>query len=102
VRSGLRKYEARIGEDWSKHPFHFSGYPFKVMRVHGETLDATNPFALVSKGIDGARSDMASQTIVVAGAKFLDGGDGFYILADHSRPNRPATGERVLDYSCSG
>jgi CDP-diacylglycerol pyrophosphatase len=70
------------------------------MRVDGDTLGATNPFELVADGIPAARRDMASQSIVVAGAAFRDGGSGFYILSDHSSDYHAATGESLLDYQC--
>jgi CDP-diacylglycerol pyrophosphatase len=101
VRFALQVYEADTNENWSRLPFYFSGHPFRIMRVYGDTLGSANPFLLVAEGIPGAHADMASQTIVVAGARFRDGRNGFYIFADHTRPKEPATGERLLDYTCS-
>jgi hypothetical protein len=44
---------------------------------------------------------MGSRTIVVAGARFRDGGVGFYLLTDQSTPAHAASGEALLDYKCS-
>jgi hypothetical protein len=56
---------------------------------------------LVASGIQVADADMARQTIVVAGAKFRDGRNGFYVLTERSETNSGASGEDLLDYKCS-
>jgi CDP-diacylglycerol pyrophosphatase len=74
-----------------------------ALRADDASLAATNPFAVLAAGLSqiGA-ADMASQTLVVAGATFSDGTAGFYLLTSRSAPNRPAIGERLLDYGCRG
>jgi CDP-diacylglycerol pyrophosphatase len=100
VRAALQVDEPDISRAWSKLPFAIGGDEYRIMRVDGDTLGAANPFNLLADGIPGARGDMASQTIVVAGASFRDGGTGFYVLAARSRGDSPAVGERLLDYQC--
>ena len=70
------------------------------MRIEGDTLTTANPFRLLADGIPTAHADMASQTLVVAGATFRDGRSGFYLLADQSEKGIAASGESLLDYQC--
>lgn len=100
VKAALQIYERDLSKTWSRLPFGVGGQRYRVMRLDGDTLGAANPFALLADGIRGARQDMASQTLVVAGARFRDGGSGFYILAAHSDNGRAASGEGLLDYGC--
>jgi CDP-diacylglycerol pyrophosphatase len=100
VRAALQVDEPDISRAWSKLPFAIGGDEYRIMRVDGDTLGATNPFELVADGIPAARRDMASQTIVVAGMSFGDGGSGFYVLTARSQGSYPATGESLLDYQC--
>ena len=66
--------------------------PFRARRLYGDTID-TNPFELLAKGLPEARRDMASQTLVVVGATFRDGQNGFYLLTRNSTVHKPAEGE---------
>jgi CDP-diacylglycerol pyrophosphatase len=101
VRAALQVYEAQIKTDWSRLPFGVAGHRYRILRVKGDDLLASNPFKLLADGIAPARGDMASQTLVVVGAQFRDGTNGFYLLNASSSPARPATGENLLDYKCS-
>ena len=84
VRSALKRYEAEIGEGWSRLPFAIAGDLYRARRLYGDAIDA-NPFELLAKGLPEAKRDMASQTLVVVGATFRDGQNGFYLLT------RPST-----------
>ncbi len=46
---------------------------------------------------------MASQTLVLTGAAFADGRDGFYLLADRVDllAGDRASGEELLDHDCA-
>jgi CDP-diacylglycerol pyrophosphatase len=85
---------------WSRLPFAIGGRGYRIMRIEGDTLAAANPFKLLADGIPTAHADMASQTLVVAGATFRDGRSGFYLLADQSDRGIAASGETLLDYQC--
>jgi CDP-diacylglycerol pyrophosphatase len=98
VRAALQVYEAHIRNTWSKLPFGVGGQRYRIMRVDGDSLEVTNPFKLLANGIPAARQDMASYTLVVAGATFRNGKNGFYILAGDKNV---ASGEGLLDYKCS-
>jgi CDP-diacylglycerol pyrophosphatase len=101
IRAALRLYEPDIHGTWSKLPFGIGGHMYRIMRVEAETLAATNPFQLLAKGVPFAGADMASQTIVVVGARFRNGESGFYLLNDHSVGSYAAAGEGLLDYTCA-
>jgi hypothetical protein len=47
--------------------------------------------------------NMAIQTVVVIGAVFRGGRDGFYILNDHAdiHTRDAGTGEELLDHACT-
>jgi CDP-diacylglycerol pyrophosphatase len=73
---------------------------YTVMRVAGESLDDADPFKLLADSSPAAKSDMASETLAVAGATFADGSHGFYVLSRHSRRDDAAAAEDLLDYRC--
>jgi len=101
IKAALRRYDPDIRETWSKLPFGVGGHLYRIMRVEAETLAAANPFQLLAKGVPFAGADMASQTIVVVGARFRNGKSGFYLLSDHSVGSYAAAGEGLLDYTCA-
>ena len=101
VRAALEAHEADFGENWSRLPFALVGHEYWAMRIVGDVLEPANPFELLAGGIPAARHDMAGETLVVTGARFRDGRNGFYVLADQSRGKYAATGERLLDYQCT-
>lgn len=73
---------------------------YTVMRIEAETLDGADPFKLLADSSPAARSDMASETLAVAGATFANGSDGFYLLSRRSRGEDAAAAEDLLDYRC--
>jgi CDP-diacylglycerol pyrophosphatase len=72
------------------------------MRIDRE-LRGADPFKLLADGIPGARESMGSETLVMVGASFADGRDGFYLLADHVDllAGDRASGEELLDHDCA-
>ncbi len=101
VRAALQVYETKVGAIWSRLPFGVAGHRYRIMKIVGDTLVGSNPFKLLADGIPAARDDMASQTLVVVGARFRDGRSGFYALTNHSVSGAAASGEGLLDYKCS-
>jgi CDP-diacylglycerol pyrophosphatase len=81
-------------------PVILAGRRYSVMRIEAETLDGADPFKLLADSSAAARSDMASETLAVAGATFADGSDGFYVLSRRSRGEDAAAAEDLLDYRC--
>ena len=102
VLGELRDQEARIGGHFSSERIGFHGHNYRVMKIAGEDLGRLNPFTVVAGALPGARSDMADQSIIVIGAKFRDGKDGFYLLEDQANllAGDYASGAEVLDHEC--
>jgi CDP-diacylglycerol pyrophosphatase len=103
VRTFLRVHESEIGTDWSAPRFRLDGHPYRAMRIVGGELGSADPFKLLADGVPGARASMASQTLVLTGASFADGKEGFYLLADHVDLLSAdlASGEELLDHDCA-
>jgi CDP-diacylglycerol pyrophosphatase len=103
VRAFLRAHESEIGKDWSPPRFRLNSHPYRAMRIEDAELRGADPFRLLADGVPGARANMASQTLVLTGASFADGKDGFYLLADHVDLLSAdlASGEELLDHDCA-
>jgi CDP-diacylglycerol pyrophosphatase len=91
VHDALAAHRAEIGPTWTPFAVPLSGRPYSAIAVPGAELDGVNPVALLVDGLDGARADMASRTIVVVGSVAPDGRPGFVVLAGRADP---ATGDR--------
>lgn len=103
VAEALRAHEAEIGDAWSTLAPPLAGHRYRVRRVRGDSLDGTNPFTLVATRDADAAAAMGRQTIVVTGARFKDGGAGFYILNDEASLGDLDTGsgEELQDHACA-
>jgi CDP-diacylglycerol pyrophosphatase len=101
VRSILTQNQYYIMSSWSIFPIALHHHRYRVMRVAGQDLRAVRPFQLVARGIPGAIEHMAAETIVVVGAVFADGTQGFYVLNDTADPAKGdlGSGEELLQ-SC--
>ncbi|HWK46646.1 MAG TPA: CDP-diacylglycerol diphosphatase [Stellaceae bacterium] len=103
VRDALRQHEAAILPTWSPFPVTLSGHTYAAMRIQAAELGRTDPFVLVADTLPGARDAMPLQTLVLTGAVFKDGTDGFYLLDDHAdlASGDPGSGEELLDHDCA-
>ena len=92
-----------VPQEWSKLAFDLSGRRYMAKRVNSADFDRRNPLQLLAQGIEAARLDMSRETLVVIGAKFTDGQDGFILLADRVDPStgNRAHGEDLLDHACA-
>ena len=100
VVAALSRLEEKDAANRSTLPVVLDRHRYTVMRFDGETLDDADPFKLLAESSPAARRDMASETLVVAGASFSNGRDGFYLLSRRSQANDAAAGESLLDYKC--
>jgi CDP-diacylglycerol pyrophosphatase len=102
VRQALRAHSKEIRQTWAPLAFLMAGHRYRARLVAGSDLDGINPFRLLADGIPGAARDMADQTLVVTGAVFGDGAEGFYLLNDQVDRARGdlASGEELLDHDC--
>jgi CDP-diacylglycerol pyrophosphatase len=102
VRDALRSERDHIGDGWTLLTRPLAGHHYRVLRVMGTTLAGHDPFKLLAQGIAGARADMGSYTLVVAGMQFGDQ-PGFVILEDQADVARGnlGSGEELQDHSCA-
>jgi CDP-diacylglycerol pyrophosphatase len=102
VRDFLHAHDSEIGQQWSEPRFRFNGHAYRAMRIDGAALGA-DPFKLLADGVPGARASMGSETLVLSGAIFADGKEGFYLLADRADllTGDRASGEELLDHDCA-
>jgi CDP-diacylglycerol pyrophosphatase len=93
-----------IGDGWAplSEPL-LAGHHYRAMRVLGDTLDGTNPFILLADGVPGARAVMGQQSLVVVGAAFASGRQGFIILNSEADPSSGdnGSGEELQDHDCA-
>jgi CDP-diacylglycerol pyrophosphatase len=103
VRAILQCQLGAIGDSWAPLPEPLVGHHYRAMRVLTDTLDGTNPFAMLADGVPGARMAMGEQTLVAIGAEFDGGHPGFIILTDRVDlgSGDRASGEELQDHDCA-
>ena len=103
VRAVLQRQLAAIGDRWAPLSEPLVGHHYRAMRVLTDTLDGTNPFALLADGVPGARTAMGEQTLVAIGAEFDGRQPGFIILIDQVDlgSGDRASGEELQDHDCA-
>jgi len=103
IRRTLRLHEGNITDDWRPLPVPLRGHTYQVRRVSAPELGEANPFKLLADGLPAARQQMGRYTLVVVGAAFRDGREGFYLLTHPAdlHAGDPGNGEELLDLDCS-
>lgn len=98
----LQAHAQEIGESWAPLGFLMKGHRYRARRVASADLAGVYPFRLLAEGVPEAAKDMGDQTLVVTGAVFGDGSQGFYLLNDQADPSTgdTASGEELLDHDC--
>lgn len=96
VHEALSRHAASVGPVWRPFPVPLAGRAYSALAVDGSDLDAGSPFLLLADGLPGARTDMGSYTVVVAGADRADGSAGFVLLAARVDPEGPVFGGEEL------
>jgi len=102
VRNALRAAEPTIRGAWAPLGVALEGHQYLAMKVEGAQLQV-NPFKLLADGVPGARDAMGYQTLVVVGATFSNGHDGFILLDDRANAATGDTGsgEELQDHTCT-
>jgi CDP-diacylglycerol pyrophosphatase len=88
---------------WRRLEKPIAGFLFWARRIDQDTLAGVNPFRLALEGLPVASEDRGNVTIVVAGARSVQGRDGFVLLVaidDRFRPGSSRAGTDLLDRSC--
>jgi CDP-diacylglycerol pyrophosphatase len=103
VRDALRQREHDIRDEWSALDVKLGGHTYLARRLVTSDLTSVNPFQLLADGVPRAAHDMGAEILVVVGAAFSDGQDGFYLLSDHAdgAPGDRGNGEELQDHSCA-
>jgi CDP-diacylglycerol pyrophosphatase len=102
VRDALRAQVAAIGPGWAPLGITLAGHPYRARRLDGAEL-AANPFRLLADATGVGTAEMKIQTLMVVGATFADGRDGFVLLDDRldAVPGDHASGEELQDHDCA-
>lgn len=95
--------ESEIGTSWVTVSLPPRGHDYQVRRIDGENIWHTDPFILVADQGADIRNDMAAETIMLAGAQFSNGQQGFYLLSDTADVARGDFGaaEELQDHNCA-
>jgi len=94
VYRALQDAAGRLSDRWST--VNLGRWQYQGMRVLGEDLQQSNPFALLAQRLPGASDNMGAYTLMVAGMQFKDG-PGFALLAGKDAPGT----EVLLDSTCA-
>ncbi len=90
----LQQAAARLSDqEWTAVKIAQSQY--FALRIMGEDLASTNPFVLLAESVPGARQDMGSFTLLLAGMQFKSG-PGFVMVTGKDVPGA----ESLLDSAC--
>lgn len=104
ARDALKAHASEIHTGvWSRLSFDIHGDRYSALKMKSADLRDINIFKLVTDGLHVADADRFKVTIVVAGASFDKGEDGFYLLAlvaKNPRSNQ-GHGEFLLDHACT-
>ncbi|WP_413990453.1 CDP-diacylglycerol diphosphatase [Labrys okinawensis] len=100
VRTKLNENDQTSGSQWKEIDLPPPNHPYAVLRLVEDSLANTNPFRLVAQGLPGASGHMGLMTIVVVGATFPNGQEGFYVLASQAGSAMNAHGEDLIDPEC--
>lgn len=103
VHDTLRAHLAEIGQTWAPLGATLAGHPYSARRIDGPDLDGANPFWLLAAEEGVGAANIGTHTLVVVGATFADGHDGFVALDDHvdAASGDRASGEELQDHDCA-
>lgn len=101
VKQALLSHQNEIKDKWAGFRLSFAGHRYRVMKIAALALKNVNPFKLLLS-VPTAKANMGQQTLVIAGAVFTNGAEGFYILTDRAKGAGVdrAHGEELLDHKC--
>ncbi|GLS21494.1 CDP-diacylglycerol pyrophosphatase [Labrys miyagiensis] len=100
VRSKLKENDQNFGSQSTQLDLPSPDHPYAVLRLVEQNLAGSNPFQLVAQGLPGASGHMGLMTIVIVGATFPNGQEGFYVLASQASSSMSAHGEDLIDPDC--
>ncbi|HEY4074123.1 MAG TPA: CDP-diacylglycerol diphosphatase [Herbaspirillum sp.] len=97
----LRAHQTDAPMQWQ--PLVLEGHRYWIMRLIGSELGDTNPFKLAAAMSPAAHDAMAAQSLLLTGAQFGDGSEGFYLIDTPVNFDRGERGnaEVLLDHGCA-
>lgn len=101
VRAALTAHMGAIGTDWATFPVPLNGHHYLARRLESEAL-RPDPFRLLEDARQVNGGSLRDWTLVVVGAAFPDGRNGFVLLADRidKAAGDRAAGEELQDHDC--
>ncbi|MFL9924787.1 CDP-diacylglycerol diphosphatase [Herbaspirillum lusitanum] len=97
----LRAHAADPLERWM--PFMLEGHQYFIMRLPADALERLSPFRLAAATTPQAARMMGAQSLLLTGAYFEDGSEGFYLInmpVNFERGER-GSAEVLLDHDCA-
>jgi CDP-diacylglycerol pyrophosphatase len=103
VHDALAANLDRIADTWTPFPAPLAGHSYRSIRINRATLDGVDPFRVLADTDPKAMADMGTHTLVLVGATFPDGTNGFVLLDDHVDllAGDFASGEQLQDHGCA-
>jgi CDP-diacylglycerol pyrophosphatase len=97
----LRAHEGDAPGQWQT--LLLDGHRYWIMRLNGAALGERDPFKLAAALSPLARNAMAAQSLLLTGARFSDGSDGFYLIDSPVNFDKGESGnaEVWLDHGCA-
>jgi CDP-diacylglycerol pyrophosphatase len=96
----LRRHASDPPNAW--HPLTLDGHRYRVMRLIGDSPGINNPFKLAAAISPFSASAMAAQSLLLTGAQFADGSNGFYLIDStvNFELGERGNAEMWLDHDC--
>ena len=84
-------------------PFMLEGHRYWVMRLEADALQSQDPFKLAAARSEHAANAMGAQSLLLTGARFDGGAEGFYLINMPVNFDRGEFGsaEVLLDHDCA-
>jgi CDP-diacylglycerol pyrophosphatase len=103
VHDALATNLDQIVDTWTVFPPPLAGHRYRSIRIDQATLADVDPFRVLADANPSARADMGAHTLVLIGATFRDGVEGFVLLDDQFDllAGDFASGEQLQDHSCA-
>jgi CDP-diacylglycerol pyrophosphatase len=107
IRPDIHEAVARnldhVVSGWTPFPTPLAGHNYRSIRIAQVTLDKTDPFQLLADADPKTITEMGMHTLVLIGASYQDGTEGFVLLDDHIDlvAGDTASGEELQDHSCA-
>jgi CDP-diacylglycerol pyrophosphatase len=100
VLAVLQSEQERIGSDWTRLHTALHGIHYMVRRLDASDLAGQNIVDLLPAAIKSNEVSLSRQALIVIGATFADGTEGYYVLNTQATPRGVGDGEALLNVGC--